>query len=266
MENDNGDPLSSFEMFVANENMGDDMLGGRRLVPPPRFSNSSGASDRYGYSNGSTLARSESAQETRALKQELGQASADLQMRNRELAQVQVALRMKDRELKLVKEQLAQSKIEARELKSELRDVYSRMQAKDTELLAAYEQLMESARERARLRDQLILAEQELQQTRMELQSWRQGLLEVKSLMESVDEVSSESGQEVEELWADLEEGAIQGQMEEGGRGTIFSGALSFMRNLTEMSRQLVKDAAQDEAVYSNPYNQVEKKTRGAGR
>jgi hypothetical protein len=69
------------------------------------------------------------------------------------------------------------------------------MQAKDTELLAAYEQLMESARERARLRDQLILAEQELHQTRTELQSWRQGLLEVRSLMESVDEVSSAGGQ-----------------------------------------------------------------------
>jgi hypothetical protein len=88
------DPLSSFEMFVANDSMGDEVVGGRRLVPPPRFGNANnGSTDRYGYSNGSAVLARDAAQETKALKQELSQASADLQTRNRELAQVQVAAR-----------------------------------------------------------------------------------------------------------------------------------------------------------------------------
>jgi hypothetical protein len=69
----------------------------------------------------------------------------------------------------------------------------------------------------------------------------------------------------MDELWAELGESSIEGT-EEGGRTTMFAGALSFMRNLTEMSRQLVKDAAQDDTVYNNPYNQIEKKPRTSGR
>mmetsp|Transcript_3712 Transcript_3712/g.8871 ORF Transcript_3712/g.8871 Transcript_3712/m.8871 type:complete len:348 (+) Transcript_3712:319-1362(+) len=255
------------EMFVAHtaDSTDEGILGraraiAKRIVPPPFASKPGTASPPNAgstsvsvveeASSGAPAAASDqtaavsalASKQTRALQAELGMTSAELQQKSVDLQEAQRQLRHRDGEIQGLKAMLAQKESQIRASRSELVEARVQTQEKDMQLQSALEQLTTAAKERSKLRQELIAAQTDLSETRYELERWSVYLNELKNVMESVDLDALE-----EQPPGDAQAPEVPAALAADSGGHY----LDMLRDLNELASSLVKEAEEDNAVFS---------------
>jgi len=218
------------EMYVAEDL--DSLVGGdheaaeprkRLRVPPPRKATPRALVSQKSESQG--LQGSSSEAEVEALKAELGVMAAELREASVELAELKKTrrdLRSREGEVTLLKAALVGRDINLRNSKAELISAQEALREKDAELQAAYQRLMAGAQERGRLRGELTGVNDELVESRSELETW----------------IQNDSPEEKESLKAN------SAARREGD-------VVELMGDLARLRQQVAEDASQDEEIFN---------------
>lgn len=131
--------------------------------------------------------------DNRALKEDLLKAKADLSVQAQEVQDLRSKLADRDRSLQLTKAELIETRIH--------------LQEKELLLQEAYERLRKATHERSEYRRYLSEAERELRTTRSELIEWSHGLMELKNVMDGLDDSFGELvGTSYADVMAEIED------------------------------------------------------------
>lgn len=174
------------------------------------------------------------------LKLQLHRAKEDLANSEMEVDQLRSTLAERDRSLHRSKSELIEARVALSE-KEELLD-------------EAYDRLRRSTHERSEYRRYLLEAEQELQTTRANLMEWSQGLMELKSVMEGLDnDLSDLVGPAAYRAALSEIEDSLDGMSSDGEPAISFKfdadeldAITEALKDLQQLSAEVLHEARQD--------------------
>ncbi|GMH42884.1 LOW QUALITY PROTEIN: hypothetical protein BSKO_10803 [Bryopsis sp. KO-2023] len=184
----------------------------------------------------------------RALRIESAWSANELKNKNRELVKAKMDIRMRDKEIADLKRRMAERDQSLRYSKAELIESRRIIQKKDEQLRQTYDSLVISARERSKLREELINVEKELMDARDELHHWTTQLVDLKTVIDSVDEEDGDLegiDMHVDGSTLPIKETTTFSQPIERTQDLV--SAVDLLGELKDLSHQLMTDAKEDE-------------------
>ncbi|KAI3425270.1 hypothetical protein D9Q98_009037 [Chlorella vulgaris] len=245
----------------------------RRLVPAPHKlphpnGNGSGPAETTngrrssaGSSNGSGTQLPAAAVEqllaqqaaSRAVTAQLGLAQRQAMEQSLELKETRQELSNREAEVVSLKHQLAERDGKLKAARTDALEARMALQQKDVELKAAFAQLSEAVHDRSVMRTQLAQTHAELAETRAELEQLADDILAIKELMEDEDEELGLSDNSDSESYTYYSPAAAEEQYAAAEPPPAAFGdgdeALDILQSLASLSRQLVEDATEDDAI-----------------
>lgn len=182
----------------------------------------------------------------RALRIESAWSANELKNKNRELVKAKMDIRMRDKEIADLKRRMAEREQSLRYSKAELIESRRIIQKKDEQLRQTYDSLVISARERSKLREELINVEKELMDARDELHHWTNQLVDLKTVIDSVDEEDADLegiDMHVDGSTLPIKE-TLSPPIE---RTQDLESAVDLLEELKDLSHRLMTDAKDDE-------------------
>ncbi|EFN53767.1 hypothetical protein CHLNCDRAFT_136394 [Chlorella variabilis] len=246
-------PAPSKRMVPAPHNlvapgMGPNANGIAALPPGSAAAGSlTGRRGALGGSNGGSMLPAAAVQQllaqqatSKAVTAQLGLAQRQVEDQALELTEVRRELSKKEAEVVSLRHQLAERDGKLKAARTDALEARMALQQKDAELKAAFAQLSEAVHERSVMRTQLAQTHAELAETRAELEQLADDILAIKLLMDDEDF----AGEEGAEAYAYDAGGAPAGAELAGA-----DEALDILQSLAALSRQLVEDASEDDAI-----------------
>jgi hypothetical protein len=164
------------------------------------------------------------------------------------LLPARLALRSKkEAEVVSLKHQLAERDGKLKAARTDALEARMALQQKDVELKAAFAQLSEAVHERSVMRTQLAQTHAELAETRAELEQLADDILAIKMLMDDEElglepAAGADSAAANDASWGGYSAAAAPA-------GAAGDEALDILQSLAALSRQLVEDASEDDAI-----------------